>query len=109
MQIFTDTGSKQMSVNTLTAIVTSVSSFVLSSVPFLILGWCCCIIYSRCKTKQPALERAIENAPVEGSVTPIYENLLSPPNKSNENEPKLNENAAYSSAVEWHVHSKLSL
>ena len=93
-------GGKQSSdINILIIIGSSVSCFVLSSVIFLLLLGCCCLISTRYKNKQ-TVERnsTVEN---DGSV-PIYEDLLPIPIKSKENELKLKENMAYDSLeIRW--------
>ena len=88
--------------NILVVTVSSVSSFILSSVISLALGWCCCYVYTRYK-KKCVVERMIE---VTETSTPmvIYEDLLpaSVPKPSKENELVLSENMAYSSTeIKW--------
>ena len=71
--------------NILAVTVSSVSSFILSSVISLALGWCCCYVYTRYK-KKCVVERTTE---VTETSTPmvIYEDLLpSVPKPSKENE-----------------------
>ena len=88
--------------NILAVTVSSVSSFILSSVISLALGRCCCYVYTRYK-KKCVVERTIE---VTETSTPmvIYEDLLpSVPKPSKENELVLSENMAYSSTeIKWH-------
>ena len=90
----------RMPLNILAVTVSSASSFILSSVISLALGWCCCYVYTRYKKKH--VERTTEVTETSTPMT-IYEDLLPVPKISKENELVLSENMAYSSTeIKWH-------
>ena len=99
-------GGKQslaLQINSLIAIGSSISCFILSSVICLILGCCCCFICIKHKNKSTCtVERAAENTQVADGSIPIYEDLLPVSMKTKETDSMLKENVAYTSTeIKW--------